>query len=128
VVQVVSKDSGDLSFSQDLTLTVSDVNEAPTDIVLSSSTIQTASRVLLCSVQPLLRQLDPARISSRIKKGTGLKNNSSRISLSGEAVTLIQGEEVGGAFPGEVAAPIFKKIVSGTLRIMGIPPDENTKS
>jgi len=31
-------------------------------------------------------------------------------------------------YGGQVAAPIFKKIVSGTLRIMGIPPDENTKS
>jgi len=31
-------------------------------------------------------------------------------------------------YGGQVAAPIFKKIVSGALRIMGIPPDENTKS
>ena len=31
-------------------------------------------------------------------------------------------------FGGQVAAPIFSLIVSGALRIMGIPPDENTKS
>jgi len=31
-------------------------------------------------------------------------------------------------YGGQVAAPIFSKIVSGALRIMGIPPDENTKS
>ena len=31
-------------------------------------------------------------------------------------------------YGGQVAAPIFSLIVSGTLRIMGIPPDENTKS
>jgi cell division protein FtsI (penicillin-binding protein 3) len=30
-------------------------------------------------------------------------------------------------FGGQVAAPIFSLIVSGALRIMGIPPDENTK-
>jgi len=31
-------------------------------------------------------------------------------------------------YGGQVAAPIFSLIVSGALRIMGIPPDENTKS
>ena len=31
-------------------------------------------------------------------------------------------------FGGQVAAPIFSLIVSSALRIMGIPPDENTKS
>tara|TARA_Y100001949_G_scaffold76132_1_gene64540 strand:+ start:3324 stop:5009 length:1686 start_codon:yes stop_codon:yes gene_type:complete len=31
-------------------------------------------------------------------------------------------------YGGQVAAPIFSLIVSGVLRIMGIPPDENTKS
>ena len=31
-------------------------------------------------------------------------------------------------FGGQVAAPIFSLIVSGALRIMGKPPDENTKS
>ena len=31
-------------------------------------------------------------------------------------------------FGGQVAAPIFSLIVSGALRIVGIPPDENTKS
>jgi len=35
-----------------------------------------------------------------------------------------QGKEY---FGGQVAAPIFSLIVSGALRIMGIPPDENTK-
>ena len=30
-------------------------------------------------------------------------------------------------YGGQVAAPIFSLIVSGALRIMGIPPDENTK-
>jgi len=36
-----------------------------------------------------------------------------------------QGEQYYG---GQVAAPIFSLIVSGALRILGIPPDENTKS
>ena len=31
-------------------------------------------------------------------------------------------------YGGQVAAPIFSLIASGALRIMGIPPDENTKS
>ena len=31
-------------------------------------------------------------------------------------------------YGGQVAAPIFSLIISGALRIMGIPPDENTKS
>ena len=31
-------------------------------------------------------------------------------------------------YGGQVSAPIFSLIVSGALRIMGIPPDENTKS
>ena len=40
-------------------------------------------------------------------------------------VNELQGQKYYG---GQVAAPIFSLIVSGALRIMGIPPDENTKS
>ena len=39
-------------------------------------------------------------------------------------VNAPQGQKYYG---GQVAAPIFSLIVSGALRIMGIPPDENTK-
>jgi len=39
-VTVTATDSGNLSFSEDMIITVSDVNEAPTDITLSSSTME----------------------------------------------------------------------------------------
>ena len=45
-------------------------------------------------------------------------------------VTIVVVNEPRGKkyYGGQVAAPIFSSIVSGALRIMGIPPDENTKS